>query len=455
MSLFALRSPGLSLCAALAVASGFLSGPLAAQSTGAAETADTTLRDTLQLESLYSALRLANPMLAAAQAKADAAQSRAASAGVPPDPQLQIGWMNYALPALAPMPVTGMTQVQVMQMVPVAGQLGLARGIAGATAEAERARAEGAWWEVRTVAARRFHELYAVHGTLGVMRETLGLLDDIRRTAEAMYRSGEGRQTDVLRAQVEIARMVEDTLRMHAAAVALMAQINALLARAPDAPLGIPVLPARKPEAPSVAALMERAATQRPALRAALAESRAAEQMSRLARRELYPDLQIGVQYGTRTSTMPAPGGGGGVTSEREHMGSLMLGASVPIFARRRQLQERETATAMHAMARADEAAVRAETYGTLGVVRAELERARRLQGLYRSTILPQAEAAVSSAEAAYRSGSVDFMTLLDGRMSVNRFRQELIALEADEGLAWAELEMLVGAALTSAGATP
>jgi hypothetical protein len=36
-------------------------------------------------------------------------------------------------------------------------------------------------------------------------------------------------------------------------------------------------------------------------------------------------------------------------------------------------------------------------------------------------------------------------MTLLDDRMTVNRYRQELLELEAAEGKAWAELEMLTG----------
>jgi hypothetical protein len=42
----------------------------------------------------------------------------------------------------------------------------------------------------------------------------------------------------------------------------------------------------------------------------------------------------------------------------------------------------------------------------------------------------------------------VDFMTLLDNRMSVNRYRQELVTLDAEQGKAWAELEMLTGQAL-------
>jgi outer membrane protein TolC len=59
--------------------------------------------------------------------------------------------------------------------------------------------------------------------------------------------------------------------------------------------------------------------------------------------------------------------------------------------------------------------------------------------------VLPQAEAAVTSALSAYRVGRVDFMTVLDNRMTVNRYRMELVALQAEEGKAWAELEMLAG----------
>ena len=81
----------------------------------------------------------------------------------------------------------------------------------------------------------------------------------------------------------------------------------------------------------------------------------------------------------------------------------------------------------------------------------AMLNRARRLSQLYRTTVLPQAEAAVSSAEAAYRVGKVDFMTVLDDRMTVNRYRMELVALQAEEGKAWAELEMLSGRELIDA----
>ena len=108
----------------------------------------------------------------------------------------------------------------------------------------------------------------------------------------------------------------------------------------------------------------------------------------------------------------------------------------------------------MREMAAADLTAMRADTRGRVTEAYANLVRARNLAALYRTTILPQAEATVSSALAAYRVGSVDFMTLLDSRMTVNTYLQELLALDAEQGKVWAELEMLTGRELFDANAT-
>lgn len=403
----------------------------------------------LVLGEVYREVRQASPRMEAARALVRAAQARVPQARTLPDPQLQLGFMNYTLPGLTPMAPLGMTQLQLMQMVPIGGKLGLAGRAASAQASAQAERAADVEWELRADAAMAFYELYQTEQALGVMRETLRLLQDIRKTAESMYRVGDGRQADVLRAQVEIARMTEDTIRMTTMRSAMAARLNALLNRPADAPVVSPVLPQFPDSLPSLEALVSLAESGRPMVRAGLREVEAAEAQERLARREIWPDLQLGVQYGQQRVTMP-----GGVDPEgvpmpperkTERMGSLMIGASVPIFARSRQLQMRQEMAAMRRMAEADLGAMRADTRGRVAESVANLTRARNLAALYRTTILPQAEAAVTSALAAYRVGSVDFMTLLDDRMSVNKYRQELFALEADEGKAWAELEMLLG----------
>ena len=391
----------------------------------------------VRLGDVYREVTNANPRISAARSLARAALARVPGATRPPDPQLQLGWMNYSLPSLAPMPTTGMTQLQLMQMLPLGGKLALAGRAADAQASASTERANDVVWELRSQTAMAFYDLYSTDRSLRVARETLHLLGDIEKTAESMYRVGEGRQADVLRAQVEIAKMAEDTLRMQAMRESMVARLNALLDRAPETAIASPSLPAFPDSTPDRASLDAVAAGGRPMIRAGLDDVRAAEASEKLARKEIWPDLQVGVQFAQRGAT----DGMGGT----ERMGSLMFGASLPVFARDRQLRMREEAGAMKQMAEADVAGMRADTRGKIGEAYANLVRARNLSQLYRTTVLPQAEATVASAMSAYRVGGVDFMTLLDDQMTVNTYRQELYALDADQGKAWAELEMLTG----------
>jgi outer membrane protein TolC len=329
-------------------------------------------------------------------------------------------------------------------MLPLGGKLALSGRAAGAQASAAASRAQDVAWDVRTQTAMAFYDLYATDRGLDVARETLRLLQDVAKTAQAMYRVGEGRQTDILRANVEIAKMAEDTLRMQAMRESMLAKLNALLDRNTETGIGTPALPRFPDSIPTRARLDTIAFGERPMIRAGLDELRAADASERLARKEIIPDLTIGVQYAQRGGEM------GGI----DHMGSLMLGVSLPVFARDRQFKMREEAAAMRDMARADLATMRAETRGKIGETYATLIRARTLTQLYRTTVLPQAEATAASALSAYRVGGVDFMTLLDDRMTVNKYRQELYALEADQGKAWAELEMLTGRELIDSNTT-
>ena len=438
-SLFAFAAP-----IGLAGQSG-ASGPVKRDSV---KTTNTESANRLQLGTVYDELRTASPRIQAAEALARASRARIPGAGLPPDPQVQLGFMNYELPSLKPMEIVGMNQLQVMQMLPIGGKLGLSKNIARSRATAQSERAQETWWEVRAQAAMPFYELYRADQSLAVMRETLRLLSDIREITAAMYRVGNGSQTDVLRAQVEIARMTEDTLRMQAMRSGMSARLNAILDRSQQAQVASPALPRFPGYIPSLDSLEQLAYATRPMLKAGAAELSAAESMERLARKELLPDLQLGVQYAQRGKTGIDMAGSS--TGGTERMGSLMIGASVPVFARSRQLKGREEATAMRQMAASELATMRADTRGVVGERYADLVRARRLADLYRSTIIPQARAAVSSALAAYRVGKVDFMTLLDNQMTVNKYRQELSTLEAEEGRAWAELEMLTGTELIS-----
>ena len=397
----------------------------------------------VRLGRLYDQLSASSPRIGAAAALVRAAEARVPGASLLPDPQLQLGFMNRELPSLRPMEIIGMTQLQLMQMIPTAGKLSLSGQVAGAQARAARARADEVRWEQRSRVAMAFYDFYQADRAAGIALETKRLLQDVAKTAQSMYEVGAGRQADVLRAQVEIARMTADVVRMGSMRTAMSARLAAALdVSLVLAPVARPAFPALPDSLPPLDSLVQLAQSYRPMVRAGEQDLRAAESRARLSAKEIWPDLQLGVQYAQQ----------GGVMGT-QRMGSLMIGASVPVYARRRQYKMREEGAAMQAMATSDLAAMRADTRGRVLELYADFVRARDLRALYRTTVLPQSRASVTSSLASYRVGDVNFMTLLDNQMTVNRYRQELFTLDAEQGKAVAELEMLIGRPLFDANA--
>jgi outer membrane protein TolC len=289
--------------------------------------------------------------------------------------------------------------------------------------------------------ASLFFDLYALDRRLEVMRETLALLHDFQEVANAMYVAGAGRQADVLRADVEVARMDAEIRRMEAMRAGHAAELNAMLDRPASTDVPSPVLDDLPAVVPDHDTLLGWARDSRPALERGRQSVEQASARLRLARREIWPDVMVGLSYGQRNLGMGT-----------ERMGSVMVGFSLPVHAGSRQLAMRAEASAMEEMARAELGGKEASVDASIGIQLAELERARTLTALYRDEVIPEARATVESAFSSYRVGSVDFMTLIDAQMTVNRYEGELYQLLGDYGKAVASVESVVGRELSRTG---
>jgi len=385
---------------------------------------------------VVEALRIAretNPLLRAARASSTAAAQRIGPAGALPDPQLQFALMNrMASDFGSTMDPMTMNQVQLMQMLPWPGKLRNAKRAARHTAAAAGADAdEQERMLVAQVRMAYFAVAYADRA-LEVMRRTQGLLRDFLEVSTTMYSVGSAVQQDVLRAQVEVARMGEAITRMGQERLAMAARLDALLGRAATEPIAWLELP--EPDSvslPGLDSLVAWGTTGRPALVAGAERVLAAEAALSAARSELFPDVSLGVAYQQRPQ-FPT-------------MVSLMVGISLPIFAGARQLPMRREAAAMRDMSAAELLNLRNETIARIVEMRARAEQDRNLVRLYRGSILPQARAAVQSALSGYRVGRVPFMQLIDNQMTVNRYETETYRLLADFQQAVGELAALVG----------
>lgn len=401
----------------------------------------TAQNDSLSLARAVELARGANPRLTAAQAAVRAAGARIAPAGTLADPQVTLGLMNRSLSGM-PDPMT-MNQVSVMQMVPINGMLGLRRRIARFDSVRVAAGSAVTTLAVERDVRSRYWELYHVDQALAVMERTLAVLRELASVANAMYAVGTVPQSDVVRAQTALTRMQQEIEEMRLMRVRAAAALNAAMGREADAAIVIPPQLASherhaalrpletSPPAP-LESLAVYADSNSPELDGARAMVAAARTSQTLARRMIYPDLAVGVSYGQRPGAL-------------DNMGSLEIGFSIPIFARRRQLRMREEAGAMRAGAEADYSAMRLELRAMILGMREEAETARRLLERVAGTLIPQATAAYEAALAAYRVGRVDFMTALDAQMDLLNYQHDLHRYEAMYGAAVAELDRLIG----------
>lgn len=397
----------------------------------------------LTLDAVISLARERNPRLASAMAVVDARKQLEPSAGLPPDPIFQIGVRNLRLPDLsADMPNSMAPSLQIAQTFPFFGKLSLGKQIARHTTTISSANADETWWEVRTAVSATFFEVYSADRQLEVLRRTLRLLSDFEAVARAMYGTGTGRQSDVLRANVEVSRMDTEIARMEAMRIGAAARLNALLDLPAETAVPSPRLPHLPQEVPDRDTLAEWAETSRPLIHGARTEVERARSQYDLARKQVWPDLTVGVHYGQRD-----------VDEDTRRMASFLVGFNLPVFAGSRQLRMRDEALALERVAAATLDETRAHVDARIEQLLADLNQGRTLIDLYREEILPEAETNVESAFSLYRIGDVDFLTLVDAQTTRNRFEQEYYQLLARYGTDIAELEMAVGRELPMAPA--
>jgi cobalt-zinc-cadmium efflux system outer membrane protein len=387
--------------------------------------------DTLRLAASVAAARAANPAVQAARLKAEADRERISPAGALPDPVLELGLLNRPLDDFGTDERMTMNLVGLKQSFPWPGNQGFSK-------QAGEHLARAAELDATDVEAQIVARTRAVHARLGyldraiaITADTRQLLRDFLEVAEAKYASGAGIQQDLLQAQVAVGRTTADLVALEQERVAATARLNALMGRPAEESVRAVDMPTPGGELPRLDSLAALARYGRPAVAAAHERARAAEASYRAAGRAGYPDFELRLAWGQRP--------------QYSDMGSIALGVSLPVWGGSKDAPLERAAAARQAESEARALELYYETYARLGELRAADERARTLDEIYRVQILPQAEAAVESALGAYQVGAVDYATLLEARLTVNRFLVDSVRLTAERLQARAEIEALVG----------
>jgi outer membrane protein TolC len=367
----------------------------------------------LALDAARSRALANNPGLAEMRARYEALVEVAPQQGALPDPVVSFAAANFPADDFD-RNQENMTQLQlgVSQTFPFPGKLDLAREAADFDAEAARHTVE----EMRLGLARNvtltWWELYYLDRSLETVERNQALLRQLVEVARTKYEVGSGLQQDVLLAQLELSKLLDQAIEVKAMREARAIRLNLLMGTVPDIPVQLPRgRPVQlKPLAPS-SALYERATANRPMLARQRAAIRASESRLELARKDYYPDFTVGVRYGNRDED--------DFGQSRQDFMSVMLSVEVPLYSgskQDRQVSQRERELARSQYALLDE---RNQVHSTIATAASDYQRSAEKLELFDKGIIPQARQTVESMLAGYQVDEVDFLNLVRAQVTL------------------------------------
>jgi len=356
-----------------------------------------------QVESLVREALENRPEVRQARAQVEAENARVPQAGALPDPTLTLGIQNDGFREIQIGKMeTSYWQVMASQSFPWFGKRGLREEAAGLQARQAEAALARVRLSVEADVRRAWLDLLLVRDELSLLGKLEALWRQSEGLARARYESGEGPQSDLLRAQLERSRLRQRRFALEAGERARLQALNRLLARPLEGPIptsrSLSDLP--DPPLPDAAAARADAEARSPELERARLATAQAERRVALARRDYFPDFTISAGIMPRGSLDP--------------MWQAALSFNLPIFAGSRQsraVAEGEARGQAEAQgAEAVRQVLRERVEERLALLSAVLE----ANGLYRSGLLVQSEATAESTLAQYRVGRVTFASVLE-----------------------------------------
>jgi cobalt-zinc-cadmium efflux system outer membrane protein len=390
-------------------------------------------RPAVPLQELLQEAAQNNPTIAAARHAWQASTHVPAQARALPGPELEVQQFSVG----SPRPFAGFSNsdfayigVGASQELPYPGKRALRSEVATHDAESLRAQSDSVSRQVIEAVKLAYVQLAYDQQTLPILRRNDQLLSQVQQIAESRYRVGQGNQQDVLKAQLQHTKILQDIAARHQDEGMLQAQLKQLLNRAQDSPdiVTEPLVPTAVPS--NAAELLQRVREQNPDVEAHAAMVDRARAQVDLAHKEFKPDFAVQYMYQHTAS---------------EFRDYYMATFSVRLPNRDRQRaalaeaeeQQQQTTLEMDA----ERQRVLADTKQQYVAIQGSSDRLT----IYRDGLMPQADATFQAAMAAYSSNRQDFETLLSSFLDVLTLDVAYWRELADHESAVARLERLTG----------
>lgn len=375
-----------------------------------------------------------NPRLLAAQERLRAARSRVSLTRGLPDPELDYEYdrITSSAASMGSGKSKAMRSIEISQEIPFPTKLFLRKRIA----EREAAALNDELEETRRVLVKEvkvaYYNLFLQRKKADLTKDSLMVMRQLTIALSADLGDNKASQQDVLRAQVEAARMQNDLLLYEQEARISLDLLASLLGR-DSLDIGDITMTISQVPAPTEEEIVRLSKANRPELRSYSSLLEKARLERSLSRQELLPDVTLKYRREEKDGSF----------RRGEWAGSV--GVNVPVWFWGKQMSEVREARANFEAAQAD---YRAEENSVVYEAKSALARydaARAMAKVYETGILPQAAGTATASRRAYESGTGTLADLLEALKMQRQLQSEYAQALAEALTALADLEQVVG----------
>ncbi len=385
--------------------------------------------DSLTLEEYLSQVRQANPAIQSTQFRTKAFESRVDPAGALDDPFIAMGVDEVAFGSEPGY----VTRYQVSQAIPFPGKLSTKSAIAVDRASSASSDAETLKREVTVLATQAFFRVYYNLKALELNSRLQEIIQGTVASTKSRYETGGEGHHELLLAKIEISTFDVDRLRLQREQKTLQAVFNELRGKTADTPLGdLSVTFSDRglveSELPSLASQSE--------LKSLDSFVTQAEKEEKLAGLAYYPDFVIqGMAMDPSSDMMDA----------RSNWG-VMVGVNIPLYAAQKQSKLLNATIQDKKAAIQERSSLENRLNTELIAAKEQFKTAKDVVELYKSTVMPTTNLAVSNAKSSYVAGRLLLTEYLD-TLKVQRTQElEYLAAQIDIELARTRLKELLSA---------
>jgi len=383
-----------------------------------------------------------NPAVMEVRARYQASLERAPQVEGLPDPVLSF---SQAIRSVETRVGPQRNILQFSQKLPWFGKLDLKTKVALQEAEA---RYQLYVAQQRTVIAdvkRAFYDLSFVDEALYITGEERAVLEHYEALASSRYASGQGLQQAVLKIQTEITKITSRLDTLHQQRTSLEARLNTLR----DRPAHDPISAFGDLDLPQTEIVLEELYSlgqeNRQELKAVKSLMEKNERAIDLSKKSASPDVTLGATFinvGRRDDPagieMPPPDNG-------KNAFSLSISVTLPLWGDKYDAEVREATEDLSAE-RYRYVRIQNDMELQIRDLAVRLETLQRQMALFNDALIPQAEETLRSTEAAYETGQVGVLDLLDSERFLLELRLANARFRSDYLAALAALERAVGA---------